>query len=59
MTKVFVLQAQGFGDNEYEFYNIGVFSSMERVKEEMRTVQAECGSDDYRVQFIIEDYEVK
>lgn len=27
MQKVYVLQAQGLGENEYEFYNVGVYDS--------------------------------
>ena len=27
MQIIYVLQAQGLGDNEYEFYNVGVYSS--------------------------------
>ena len=41
MTKVYVLQAQGFGDDEYAFANIGVFSSMEKLQAELAILQEE------------------
>lgn len=33
MAKVYVLQAQGMGDDEDAFENIGVFSSEQKLKE--------------------------
>lgn len=53
--KVFVLQAQGFGDNEYEFYNIGVYLSEEGVKQ----AQQEVLNDFESAQFLVEEYEAK
>ena len=32
MQKVYVLQAQGLGDNEYEFYNVGVYDSISNLE---------------------------
>ena len=32
MQKVYVLQAQGLGENEYEFYNVGVYDSISNLE---------------------------
>ena len=32
MQIIYVLQAQGLGDNEYEFYNVGVYDSISNLK---------------------------
>lgn len=45
MTKVYILQAQGFGDSEYEFANIGVYSSMEKLQAELVILQEEWLED--------------
>jgi hypothetical protein len=29
---MYVLQAQGLGDNEYEFYNVGVYDSISNLE---------------------------
>lgn len=45
MTKVFVLQAQGFGDSEDEFYNIGVFSTEEKLESALLSLQEQWAED--------------
>ena len=32
MQIMYVLQAQGLGDNEYEFYNVGVYDSISNLE---------------------------
>ena len=32
MQIIYVLQAQGLGDNEYEFYNVGVYDSISNLE---------------------------
>ena len=59
MQKVYVLQAQGFGDNEYEFYNVGVYdstSNLERAKQNFTQEWAAGGLTD--VVLNVEEYEV-
>ena len=45
MTKVYVLQAQGFGDSEYEFANIRVFSSKEKLETALASMQQDWLTD--------------
>ena len=54
--KVFVLQAQGFGDNENEFYNIGVYKSPQSLAINMTKIREEL---DFDVEFKVEEYEVE
>jgi len=59
MQKVYVLQAQGLGDNEYEFYNVGVYDStanLERAKQKFTQEWAAGGLED--VVLNVEEYEV-
>jgi hypothetical protein len=59
MQKVYVLQAQGLGDNEYEFYNVGVYSSvakLEAAKQNFINEWAAGGLED--VELNVEQYEV-
>ena len=42
MQKVYVLQAQGLGDNEYEFYNIGVYDSISNLERAKQNFTREC-----------------
>ncbi len=59
MQKVYVLQAQGLGDNEYEFYNVGVYSSvakLEAAKQNFIREWAAGGLED--VELNVEQYEV-
>lgn len=41
MQTVYILQAQGFGDDEYEFVNIGAFSTMDKLNAELASLQEE------------------
>ena len=59
MYKVYVLQAQGLGDNEYEFYNIGVYDSidnLENAKQNFTREMNDNGLED--VVLKVEEYEV-
>lgn len=56
MTKVYVLQAQGFGDSEYEYYNIGVYSSKDKLTAALAGMQAEWLADDMDVATRVEEY---
>ena len=59
MQKVYVLQAQGLGDNEYEFYNIGVYdsiSNLENAKQNFTQEWQAGGLTD--VVLNVEEYEV-
>ena len=59
MQKMYVLQAQGLGDNEYEFYNVGVYdsvSNLERAKQNFTQEWAAGGLED--VVLNVEQYEV-
>ena len=59
MQTMFVLQAQGLGDNEYEYYNIGVYNSvanLETAKQNFTQEWEAGGLTD--VQFAVEEFEV-
>jgi hypothetical protein len=59
MQTVYVLQAQGLGDNEYEFYNVGVYdsvSNLETAKQNFINEWAAGGLED--VELNVEEYEV-
>ena len=56
--KVFVLQAQGFGDNEFEFYNIGVFSNKVDAEQAQRNCIAEGLEDDMEIVTKIETWDM-
>ena len=59
MQIIYVLQAQGLGDNEYEFYNVGVYdstSNLERAKQNFTQEWSAGGLTD--VVFNVEEYEV-
>lgn len=59
MQKVYVLQAQGLGENEYEFYNIGVYDSidnLENAKQNFTREMNDNGLED--VVLNVEEYEV-
>ena len=59
MQTIFVLQAQGLGDNEYEFYNVGVYdsiSNLENAKQNFTREWQAGGLTD--VVFNVEEYEV-
>ena len=59
MQTIFVLQAQGLGDNEYEFYNVGVYdsiSNLENAKQNFTREWQAGGLTD--VVFNVEEYTV-
>ena len=59
MQKMYVLQAQGLGENEYEFYNIGVYDSidtLENAKQNFTRDMHNNGLED--VVLNVEEYEV-
>ena len=59
MQKVYVLQAQGLGENEYEFYNIGVYdsiSNLENAKQKFTREMNDNGLEE--VVLNVEEYEV-
>ena len=59
MQKVYVLQAQGLGDNEYEFYNVGVYDSIDSLENAKQNFTREWYDDGLTdVQFAVEEYEV-
>ena len=59
MQKVYVLQAQGLGDNEYEFYNIGVYDSISNLENANQNVTREWQADGLEdVVLNVEEYEV-
>jgi len=59
MKIVFVLQAQGFGDNENEFYNIGVYDSIDNLNNAKENCIREAYDDGItEVVFNIEEFEV-
>jgi hypothetical protein len=58
MKKVYILQAEGFGDSESEFYNIAVFSTLAKLNAQLVVLQAEWAADDMQVVTNIEEMEV-
>lgn len=59
MQKVYVLQAQGWGDNEDEFYNIGVYSDRIYAETAQRNAEVEWHADtDTWANLRIEEFEL-
>jgi hypothetical protein len=58
MAKVFVLQAQGYGDREDEFYNVGVYSSKVNAEMAQRNFIAEALEDGLDAETQIETWEL-
>jgi hypothetical protein len=59
MQKVYVLQAQGLGDNEYEFYNIGVYDSIDNLENAKQNFTREMHDEGLlEVVLNVEEYEV-
>jgi hypothetical protein len=58
MARVYVLQAQGFGDDEDAYENIGVFSSKERLETVLTSLQEEWAEDDLEVVTNVEEFEL-
>jgi len=59
MQIMYVLQAQGLGDNEYEYYNIGVYDSVANLERAKQNFTQEWEADGLTdVQFAVEEFEV-
>jgi len=59
MQKVYVLQAQGLGENEYEFYNIGVYDSIDNLENAKQKFTREMNDNGLEeVVLNVEEYEV-
>jgi len=61
MQKIYIVQIQGWGDNEDEFYNMGTFSTRARAEaalEEMLADWEANGSDRSDVVWEIEEHSV-
>ena len=59
MQKVYVLQAQGLGENEYEFYNIGVYDSIDNLENAKQNFTREMNDNGLEeVVLNVEEYEV-
>jgi hypothetical protein len=58
MAKVYVLLAQGYGDREDEFYNVGVYSSKVNVETAQRNFIAEALEDGLDAVTNIETWEM-
>jgi hypothetical protein len=59
MQKMYVLQAQGLGDNEYEFYNVGVYDSIANLKRAKQNFTQEWQAGGLTdVVLNVEEYEV-
>ena len=59
MQTVYVLQAQGLGENEYEFYNIGVYDSVDNLENAKQNFVREWYDDGLLdVVLNVEEYEV-
>ena len=59
MQKVYVLQAQGLGDNEDEFYNIGVYDSINSLENAKQNFVREAYDDGLTdVVLNVEEFEV-
>ena len=59
MQIMYVLQAQGLGDNEYEYYNIGVYNSVDNLETAKQNFTREWETGGLTdVQFAVEEFEV-
>jgi hypothetical protein len=58
MQKVYVLQAQGWGDSENEFYNIGVYDSIDSLENAKQNCIREAYDDELEVVLNVEEFEV-
>jgi hypothetical protein len=59
MQKVYVLQAQGFGDDEDAFYNIGVYDSVNGLENAKQNFVREAYDDGLTdVVLNVEEFEV-
>jgi hypothetical protein len=59
MQTIYVLQAQGLGENEYEFYNIGVYDSIDTLENAKQNFTREMHDEGLlEVVLNVEEYEV-
>ena len=59
MQTMYVLQAQGLGDNEYEYYNVGVYDSVDNLENAKQNFTREWYDDGLTdVQFAVEEFEL-
>jgi len=59
MQTMYVLQAQGLGENEYEFYNIGVYDSIDTLENAKQNFTREMHDEGLlEVVLNVEEYEV-
>ena len=59
MSKVYVVQALGFGDREDAFYNMGVYSTKAQANKALKEMEAEWAEDDLEdVETNIEEWEL-
>jgi len=59
MQKVYVLQAQGLGDDEDAFYNIGVYDSISNLENAKQNFTSEWEADGLTdVVLNVEEFEV-
>ena len=58
MATVYVLQAQGFGDDEDAYENIGVFSSQEKFESTLASLEEEWAEDELEVVTNVEEFEL-
>jgi hypothetical protein len=58
MQKVYVLQVQGWGDNENEFYVTGVYDSKDAVETAQRNLISEADADELETVTQIEVFEL-
>jgi hypothetical protein len=59
MQTIYVLQAQGLGENEYEFYNIGVYDSIDNLENAKQNFTREMYDEGLlEVVLNVEEYEV-
>ena len=58
MARVYVLQAQGFGDDEDAYENIGVFSSQEKLESTLASLEEEWAEDELEVVTNVEEFEL-
>jgi hypothetical protein len=58
MQKMYVLQVQGWGDNEDAFYNMGVYNSKVAVETAQRNLIAEALEDGLDAVTNIDEFEL-
>ena len=58
MATVYVLQAQGFGDDEDAYENIGVFTSQDKLETALASLEEEWAEDELEVVTNVEEFEL-